>query len=152
MRHSKLIAVLLTASMLTACTEPDGSPGRGVENGGALSNQDVGVAVGAVGGGVAGAFIGAGWVQVAAIAGGALLGGALGGVIGHSMDKADRIAYDRASQHAMETGETETWKNPHTGHSGIVHRWEESSGAWHSLPRRRWRVADCRIGRVLCVV
>jgi len=121
MQNSKTIAILLTATMLTACTEPNGAPGRGVENGGALSKTDVGVAIGAVAGGIGGAFIGAGWGQAAAVVGGALIGGTLGGIIGNSLDNADRAAYDRASQNAMETGQPQSWENPETGHYGTVH-------------------------------
>jgi len=121
MQPSKFVAALLTASMLTACTEPNGAPGRGIENGGALSKTDVGVAVGAVAGGIGGAFIGNGAGQVAAVIGGVLLGGVLGGVIGQSLDNHDRAAYDRASQHAMETGQSQSWNNEETGHHGTIH-------------------------------
>jgi len=120
MQRSKYIAVLLAASMLVSCTEPDGSPGRGIENGGALSKKDVGTAVGVVGGGLIGSAFGAGAGQVAAVIGGGLLGGILGNSVGQSMDNADRAAYDRASQRAMETGQTRGWRNNDTGNYGIV--------------------------------
>ena len=87
MQSSKWIAAALTLTMLTACTEPNGAPGRGVENGGALNKTDVGTAIGAVGGGILGSTIGGGAGQVVAVLGGALLGGILGNQIGHSMDR-----------------------------------------------------------------
>jgi len=121
MQNSRIIAVLLTATMLTACTEPNGEPGRGIEHGGALSKTDVGVAIGVIGGGVIGGFIGAGAGQVAAVIGGALIGGVLGGEVGHHLDNRDRAAYDRASQNAMDSGQTASWNNEETGHHGTVH-------------------------------
>ena len=120
MQHSKIIAVLLTATMLTACTEPNGAPGRGIENGGAISKANVGAAVGVVSGVAIGSAIGAGAGQVAAMVGGGLLGGILGNSIGASLDNADRVAYDRASTRALETGTTQSWKNPKTGNHGSI--------------------------------
>lgn len=124
MKHSPKLSValsaLLTASMLTACTEPDGRPGRGIENGGALSKANVGVAAGVVTGGLIGSAIGGGTGQVAAIIGGGLLGGILGNEIGSSLDRADRVAYDRASHRAMETGKARRWSNAHTGNRGTI--------------------------------
>ena len=117
--------------MLTACTEPNGAPGRGIENGGALSNTDVGTAVGAVGGGVLGSTIGGGAGRVVAVIGGALLGGFLGNAVGRSMDRADMETYDRASQNAMETGETRTWR--HGNNHGVItpsHRYTNSEGQY----------------------
>ena len=111
MHNTKTMAIILTATMLTACTEPNGAPGRGVENGGALSGTDVGTAVGAVGGGVIGYQFGGGAGKALATLGGALLGGILGNAVGKSMDNAALASYDQASQRAMETGHRETWSN-----------------------------------------
>lgn len=128
MQHSKAIALLLTASMLTACTEPNGAPGRGIENGGALSKEDVGVGVGVVSGGLIGSAFGSGAGQVAAVIGGALLGGILGDAVGKSLDNADRAAYDRASQHAMDTGTTEHWSNG-DNHGTVIPKHEYTNDA-----------------------
>lgn len=130
MQNSKLIAALLAASILTACTEPNGEPGRGIENGGALSKRDVGIAAGVVSGVAVGSLIGGGAGQVVAMVGGGLLGGMLGNSIGASMDNADRAAYDRASQQAMESGQTRTWNNSDSGHSGSI------------TPRKRYKNAE----------
>jgi surface antigen len=127
MPHSKLLSLAVIASMLAACTEADGSPGRGVMHGGALSKSDIGTAAGVIGGGVIGSTIGSGAGQVAATIGGALLGGILGDAIGSNMDDNDRDTYDRASQNAMETGRSKSWKNSRSGNYGTIH------------PRKRYR-------------
>lgn len=111
MQYSKSITLLLTATLLTACTEPNGAPGRGVERGGALNKTNVGTAVGAIGGGVLGSAIGGGAGQVVATIGGALLGGMLGNSVGQSLDNADMASYDRASQKALESGRSRTWRH-----------------------------------------
>src|SRR5579872_2266695 len=122
MQNTRLIGLLLTASMLTACTEPNGAPGRGIENGGALSKTDVGTAVGAIGGGVLGSTIGGGAGKVAAVIGGTLLGGILGNAVGSSMDRADMASYEQASQNAMETGHTRSWSNGDNHGTVVPHR------------------------------
>ncbi len=120
MQRSELLSTLLVITMLTACTEPDGSPGRGIMHGGALNKEDVGTAVGAVGGGLVGSAIGGGAGKVIAVVGGTLLGGILGNTVGRSLDNADRAAYDAASQRALERGERQSWRNSHTGHHGVI--------------------------------
>jgi|GEM_PF-1177037 len=117
---SAVVSVLFAASMITACTERDGSPAKGIENGGNVSKTDIGVAAGVVTGGLVGSAIGGGVGNTIAIIGGGLLGGILGHEIGSSLDQADRAEYDRASQNAMETGKTRKWKNADTGHYGTI--------------------------------
>jgi surface antigen len=112
---------ILSTTALIACTEPDGSPGQGITQGGALSKSDVGTAVGVVGGGLIGSSIGSGAGQVAATVGGVLLGGILGNSIGASLDSTDRANYDRASQRAMNTGRAQSWKNSSSSNSGTVY-------------------------------
>ena len=111
MKNSKPVAIMLSAIMLVSCTEPNGAPGRGFEHGGALNKEDVGTAVGVVGGGIIGSTIGGGAGRTIAIIGGGLLGGILGNSVGKSLDRADMASYEQASQNAMETGHTRTWKN-----------------------------------------
>lgn len=120
MSHSRLLAVALTASMLAGCTEPDGSPAKGVMQGGSPSKSDIGTAAGAIGGGIIGYQFGGGAGQALATVGGALLGGILGNTIGSSLDNADRSAYNSVSQHAMETGRAESWKNADSGNYGSI--------------------------------
>lgn len=120
MKHAKILSCLLVASLVGGCTEPNGEPGRGIENGGALSKTDVGTAAGVVTGGVLGSAIGGGTGQVIATIGGGLLGGILGHSIGQSLDNADRAAYDRAAQSALESGQRHRWKNEDSGHYGYI--------------------------------
>lgn len=122
MQRSKLIALLLTISMLSACQQ-GGAPGTGIMNGGSINKQDIGTGVGAIGGGVLGSTIGRGAGKTAATIGGALLGGIVGSSIGKSLDNADMAAYNSASQRALETGQpgqSMPWKNPQSGNSGTV--------------------------------
>jgi len=120
MKNSQLIALVVTVSMLAACTEPDGSPGRGIENGGALSKTDVGTAAGVVAGGVVGGFIGAGVGKAIAVIGGAAIGGVAGNSVGRYLDNQDREAYSRATQRAMNSGANTDWNNPETKHYGTI--------------------------------
>ena len=123
MKHSKLIALFLTASMLTACQQPGGYPNSGVMNGGGINKQDVGTVAGAIGGGVIGNNIGSGKGRTVATIAGTLLGAAIGSNIGASLDKADLAAYNAASQRALETaqpGQSLPWRNPQSGNYGSI--------------------------------
>jgi len=85
--------------------------------------QTVGAVLGGVAGGLLGSRVGGGSGRLAATAGGALLGVFLGSEIGKSLDKADRAYAARTTQTALETsrsGETSTWSNPDSGHSGTI--------------------------------
>lgn len=122
MHMSKIVALLVTASMLTACQQ-GGPPGSGVMSGGAINKQDVGTVAGAIGGGVIGSTMGSGKGRTATTIAGALLGGMIGSSIGKSLDNADLAAYNAASQRAMETaqpGQTLPWRNPQSGNSGTI--------------------------------
>lgn len=133
MQYNKWIALLVTASMLTACTEPNGAPARGVLNGGHVSKSDIGTTAGVIGGAVIGSTIGGGAGRAVAVVGGGLLGGLLGNQIGQSLDNADRAEYARASQAAMNNGSTQSWKNSSTGHRGTIHpqkRFKNSDGQY----------------------
>ncbi|MBV8938980.1 MAG: glycine zipper 2TM domain-containing protein [Alphaproteobacteria bacterium] len=123
MSHStrSLIALAATASLLVACTQPNGAPNSGVMNGGGLNKQDVGTGLGAVGGALLGSQIGRGHGQIVGAVGGALLGGLLGNQIGKSLDNADMAAYNATSQRALETaqpGQAMPWQTQHA--SGVV--------------------------------
>lgn len=123
MKTSKVLAIALTATMLTACTQPNGAPNGGILNGGGFNKQDIGTGIGAIGGGVLGSTMGKGAGKTAATLGGALLGGILGNQVGKSLDNADLAAYNATSQKALETaqpGQALPWKNPQSGNSGTV--------------------------------
>ena len=122
MKNSKVIALIIATSMLTACQQ-GGPPGAGIMNGGSLNKTDVGTAAGAIGGGVIGSTMGRGAGRTAATIGGALLGGMLGNSIGKSLDNADMAAYNATSQKALETaqpGQALPWRNAQSGNSGTV--------------------------------
>lgn len=122
MHTSKIMALIVATSMLTACQQ-GGPPGTGVMNGGNVNKQDVGTVAGAIGGGVIGSTMGRGAGRTAATIGGALLGGMLGSSIGKSLDSADMAAYNSTSQRALETaqpGQALPWRNPQSGNSGTI--------------------------------
>src|SRR5690348_8523250 len=102
---SKLITIALTASLLTACTQPNGAPNSGIMNGGGLNKTDVGTAAGVIGGGVLGSTIGGGHGKIAATILGAGLGGLIGHSVGSSLDNADQAAYAAKTQQALETAQ-----------------------------------------------
>ena len=78
--------------------------------------------MGAAAGGFAGSKIGKGKGQLAAVAGGTLLGAFLGREIGASLDMADAAcaggALERA--HGAPVGTEIAWNNPANGHAGTV--------------------------------
>ena len=81
---------------------------------------------------VLGSVIGAGGAAgIAALAGGspawivgsAVMGGLLGGYIGHRLDDRDKQLASQAATQAFEnnrTGQTSVWNNPDNGHSGSI--------------------------------
>ena len=90
---------------------------------GAGQKQQVGTLLGGVAGAVAGAQFGSGKGQLAATATGALLGALVGSEVGKSLDRADRLAMQQASQRTLEddpTGTTGQWRNPDSGNSGTI--------------------------------
>ncbi len=109
-RNIRLFAIGLLALGLAAC-----------QQGG--QKQTLGTLLGAVGGAVAGGQIGGGRGNLVAVAAGTLLGAYLGGEVGKSLDKADRLAIKQTTQQTLEatpSGNTVSWKNPDSGHSGTV--------------------------------
>ncbi len=86
------------------------------------TKQTVGTGVGAVVGGYLGSKIGGGTGQLWATGAGALLGALAGSEVGKSLDKADLMYANKAQSraHTAPIGETITWNNPDSGHSGSV--------------------------------
>ena len=112
MRSLRLMIVPAMALALAACS-----------NGQAGDKQTLGTLIGGAAGGLAGAQIGDGKGQLAATAAGALLGAFFGNQIGESLDRADRLYAEQASQDALEnnaSGEQNVWNNPDSGKSGTV--------------------------------
>jgi surface antigen len=111
---------LLLAFALGACA----SVGRGIEQAGERIQENpkavLGTVVGAAGGGLIAAAAGGGTGWIVA---GSLLGGMAGGFVGHKLDDRDRRMAEEAAARAFEqnrTGQTSTWSNPDTGHSGTI--------------------------------
>jgi len=104
---------------LVACSETVGPKAVG------------GAAAGAAAGGLIGAAAGGG---TAGIVGGVLLGGLAGGALGDKLDQNDRKIAQENYYRSLEygqTGQTNTWRNPDTGHSGSItplRTWETPSG------------------------
>lgn len=106
----KVLAVFLTAVILTGCA-------------GDIGKEEVGTVIGAGLGGLAGSFIGDGGGQLVAIGVGTLLGAILGSEVGKSLDRADALAMAQAQHNALEygqSGSTTTWRNPDSGNSGEI--------------------------------
>jgi len=78
------------------------------------SKEDIGMATGAVLGGVLGHQVGKGTGQVVATIGGAALGGFIGNRVGRNMDRADRENAARALERTGD-GQSTTWRNDETG-------------------------------------
>lgn len=107
--------IALTAALalpLGACANMQDNP---KQTGGTLAGAGLGA--------LAGSQIGSGTGQLAAVAIGALTGAWAGSEIGKSLDKADKMYAQRTTQNALEynrTGQTSSWRNPDSGHSGTV--------------------------------
>ncbi len=81
---------------------------------GRCNRELLGSLLGAAAGGLAGSQIGDGRGQLAAVAGGTLLGFFLGGTIGRNMDEVDQNCVGQALEHAGD-GQQIAWNNPQTG-------------------------------------
>ncbi len=81
---------------------------------GRCNRELLGSLLGAAAGGLAGSQIGDGRGQLAAVAGGTLLGFLMGGTIGRNMDEVDQNCVGQALEHAGD-GQQIAWNNPQTG-------------------------------------
>ncbi len=79
---------------------------------------------GTLGGGVGGSTVArVAGASAPGIIGGALAGRMLGGSIGKSLDRKDQELAMKAAERSFEraaVGETTTWRNPDSGHSGSI--------------------------------
>jgi surface antigen len=131
MKNSKVLTLVLLASIISGCNQ-NGAPGGGVLNGGGINKQDIGALGGAIGGGIIGSNVGKGKGAIAGTIGGALLGGLLGSSVGKSLDNADLAAYNQASQNALETGQpgqSLPWRNEQSGNYGYITPQNYTQGA-----------------------
>lgn len=109
----KFLAVLVMAAVsVSACTNMDTTGNK----------EMIGGATGAILGGIVGSKVGKGSGQLVGVGVGTLLGALAGSSIGASLDKADLMYANRATQKAYTApvGETISWNNPDTGNSGTV--------------------------------
>ena len=124
MNRLKFAVLGLAALALAGCSETVGQ------------KQGLGTLLGAVAGGVAGAQVGKGRGKLVATGVGAALGALIGSEVGKSLDRADRLAMQHATQNTLETapsGSTSTWRNPDSGNSGTVtptQTYQRSDGAY----------------------
>ncbi|MFO0997434.1 MAG: RT0821/Lpp0805 family surface protein [Alphaproteobacteria bacterium] len=113
MSVAKVATVVVALGVLSACADQSGNDPFGTKT-------IVGAATGAAGGGlVAAAAIGG----APAILGGVLLGGLLGGAIGHFLDDQDKRIADDTTKKSLDKskpGQTSSWHNPDNGHVGTV--------------------------------
>lgn len=118
MRKIFISALAIMSLGLTACEQI--GTGTGTRSG--VSKQDMGTIGGAVVGGYLGSEVGGGTGRLWATGAGVLLGALVGSEIGKSLDRADMVYAERAVQqaHTALIGETVSWNNPESGHSGSV--------------------------------
>jgi surface antigen len=117
-------AVAAVAGMLalSACQTMQDNPKAAI--GGATGAAAGGLIASAAGGGSAG------------IAGGVLLGGLLGGAVGNALDQRDKELAMKQAQQSLEygrTGQSASWQNPDSGHSGSftpTRTYQEPSGQY----------------------
>tara|TARA_B100002003_G_scaffold118709_1_gene109448 strand:+ start:2970 stop:3446 length:477 start_codon:yes stop_codon:yes gene_type:complete len=112
MKTSKFVFVLSLAAFLAACAENQTG-----------QKQTLGTIIGAGLGALAGSQVGSGKGKLAAVAIGALGGAFLGGQLGKTLDDVDRMKASETQQAVLEKnkdGQSSTWNNPNTGHSGRV--------------------------------
>ncbi len=110
MNIKRITLTLMAVLFFAACADTQDRP-----------KQSIGTLLGAGVGALAGSRVGKGDGRLAAVAIGALAGAWAGSEIGKSLDKADRIYAGRTAQNSMEynkVGQTSTWNNPDSGHSG----------------------------------
>lgn len=112
MRNFGLVAMCVAVFALSAC---ETLQGRG-------NKELIGTATGAVAGGLLGSQVGGGSGQVWAAGAGVLLGSLVGAELGRSLDKADMIFAQQATQqaHSAPIGESVAWSNPESGNAGVI--------------------------------
>jgi len=108
-----MLACLFTAGARAECTN------TGETSGGEILGTLAGAAIG----GLVGSQFGSGTGNKVAIGAGVLAGGFLGNKVAKSMSCQDQAYHYDTTQNALEnqqTGQSSTWTNPDTGHSGEV--------------------------------
>lgn len=101
-----------------ALAEHESSPER--DGNTPFTKENIGKAVGAAAGALLGTQIGSGRGKLAAVAIGTLAGYWVGGKVGEHLSRRDQAGIAYSTHQALETGETQTWRNPDTGVSTRV--------------------------------
>ena len=103
MKNTVILALMISMGLVACSTNTQ------------KENTTLGVASGAVVGGLAGSLIGAGTGQAVAIGVGIVGGALLGGYIGHSMDSTDNTNMNHAMTNP--TNKSTTWTNKKSGNT-----------------------------------
>jgi surface antigen len=110
MWFKRIALAVVAAAFLSACQDVG-------------TKQTIGTLLGAGAGGLVGSQIGSGRGQLAAVAAGTLIGAIVGSEVGKSLDRADRLALERATQSSLErapSGTATQWRNPDSGNYGTI--------------------------------
>jgi surface antigen len=123
MRESVVIASLALAVSLSAAPAPAAAQGAGI--GGLFacdapgSNAAGGAVIGAIVGGLAGSQVAKNERTLGAVVG-AGLGAVIGNSIGCRMNRQAQLNAQSAFERALETGQTQSWRDPETGAAGRI--------------------------------
>jgi surface antigen len=107
---------------LIGCAQP-GDPNYAGPGEIGLNKTTGGTLLGAAAGGLVGSQFGGGAGKGILTGLGVVLGGVLGNEAGRSLDRADQIQAEQATQRALETapsGQVQAWRNPDNGNSGTI--------------------------------
>lgn len=80
-----------------------------------FTKENIGKALGAAAGALLGSQVGSGRGKLAAVAIGTLAGYWVGGRVGEYLTRRDQAGIAYSTHRALETGRTQTWRNPDTG-------------------------------------
>lgn len=118
---TRILGLLTLSSLaLAACQTP--GPYGSTNTTPTMNKQTVGAATGAVLGGILGSKLGKGDGRLVGTGVGVLLGTLLGSELGASLDRADLMYAQQATERAYTApvGQTISWNNPESGNSGTI--------------------------------
>ena len=132
-----LVALLITS---TAMSQEEESWQEKLKR--QLSNENVSKTLGSIAGALLGTQVGSGKGRIAAIAVGTLAGYWLGGKLSARLSGDDKRGIAEATEKAMNTGETTTWRNPDTGMVTKVSVGNAPSGSGQDIDGQLYAVAE----------
>ncbi len=106
----KFLSLVFLALFIFGCAGQNG-----------VTKQGGGTIIGGVAGAALGSQFGKGGGQMLGIGLGAITGALIGNQVGSYMDEQDKARMEKTANHSLEntpSGQTSTWKNPDSGHSG----------------------------------